>query len=225
MAKIAVATEPDAADLKASGSVPGFCELGAVLLLDNNPKDHDHGEILTSLQIEGFVDPLVVNAPTKHILGGNGRVMVLRGMKARGEKPPRGVRVSAEGSWLVPVLWVSVPVEKELKIAVALNNLTIRGGWNHALLTPVLQNLAATGDLGGSGFDADDVDAMLAYWNQGMKPPAPQVYSGHEGFDVPPPPAPPAPPEAPEEFKSVDESLDTEFRCPSCGYEWSGKAK
>ena len=31
--------------------------------------------------------------------------------------------------------------------------------------------------------------------------------------------------EAPEDFKDVDEDIETEHRCPSCGYEWSGKAK
>ena len=29
--------------------------------------------------------------------------------------------------------------------------------------------------------------------------------------------------EAPEDFKDVDEDIETEHRCPSCGYEWSGK--
>ena len=32
-------------------------------------------------------------------------------------------------------------------------------------------------------------------------------------------------PEAPEEFPEVDESIETEHRCPKCGYEWSGKAR
>ncbi len=32
------------------------------------------------------------------------------------------------------------------------------------------------------------------------------------------------PPEAPSAFPSVDDSIATEYRCPSCGYEWSGKA-
>ena len=31
--------------------------------------------------------------------------------------------------------------------------------------------------------------------------------------------------ESPEDFKDVDEDIETEHRCPSCGYEWSGKAK
>ena len=28
---------------------------------------------------------------------------------------------------------------------------------------------------------------------------------------------------APEDFPEVDEDIETEHRCPSCGYEWSGK--
>jgi len=29
---------------------------------------------------------------------------------------------------------------------------------------------------------------------------------------------------APQDFDEVDENIDTEHRCPSCGYEWSGKS-
>lgn len=29
----------------------------------------------------------------------------------------------------------------------------------------------------------------------------------------------------PDEFKEVDDDIETEHRCPSCGYEWSGKTK
>lgn len=31
--------------------------------------------------------------------------------------------------------------------------------------------------------------------------------------------------EPPEEFQEVDEDIETEHRCPSCGYEWSGKTR
>lgn len=27
----------------------------------------------------------------------------------------------------------------------------------------------------------------------------------------------------PEDFAEVDDDIDTEYKCPSCGYEWSGK--
>lgn len=30
---------------------------------------------------------------------------------------------------------------------------------------------------------------------------------------------------APENFNEVGENIATEYRCPSCGYEWSGKTK
>ena len=29
---------------------------------------------------------------------------------------------------------------------------------------------------------------------------------------------------APEDFDEVDDDIETEHRCPSCGYEWSGKS-
>lgn len=32
-------------------------------------------------------------------------------------------------------------------------------------------------------------------------------------------------PAAPEDFASYDESIETDHKCPKCGYEWSGKAK
>ena len=31
-------------------------------------------------------------------------------------------------------------------------------------------------------------------------------------------------PTAPEDFAEVDDDITTEHRCPSCGYEWSGKS-
>lgn len=32
-------------------------------------------------------------------------------------------------------------------------------------------------------------------------------------------------PEAPSEFKQYDADIQTEYKCPSCSYEWSGRAK
>jgi rubrerythrin len=29
---------------------------------------------------------------------------------------------------------------------------------------------------------------------------------------------------SPDDFKSFGEDIETEHRCPKCGYEWSGKA-
>jgi hypothetical protein len=30
---------------------------------------------------------------------------------------------------------------------------------------------------------------------------------------------------APEDFDELDDDITTEHRCPSCGYEWSGKTR
>lgn len=35
----------------------------------------------------------------------------------------------------------------------------------------------------------------------------------------------PSEPEAPDDFDDVDDDLETDYQCPSCGYEWSGKPK
>lgn len=35
----------------------------------------------------------------------------------------------------------------------------------------------------------------------------------------------PEPKEAPDEFPEYDEDISTEYCCPKCGYEWSGKPK
>lgn len=32
-------------------------------------------------------------------------------------------------------------------------------------------------------------------------------------------------PESPEDFKEYDEEIETQYCCPKCGYEWSGKPK
>jgi hypothetical protein len=29
--------------------------------------------------------------------------------------------------------------------------------------------------------------------------------------------------ESPDQFDEFDEGIDTDYRCPKCGYEWSGK--
>ena len=31
-------------------------------------------------------------------------------------------------------------------------------------------------------------------------------------------------PESPDDFKEIDENLETQHRCPKCSYEWSGKS-
>lgn len=41
-----------------------------------------------------------------------------------------------------------------------------------------------------------------------------QLLAMGEGFTIQPP----------EDFKSFDETIETQYCCPKCGYRWSGKA-
>lgn len=78
------------------------------------------------------------------------------------------------------------------------NRLALDAGWDEQLLQIELLDLHDEGfDLSFTGFDLDEIDKLI-------KEPV---------GDSPP-----------EDFDEYDEDIDTEHRCPKCGYEWSGKA-
>ena len=82
------------------------------------------------------------------------------------------------------------------RIMLADNRTAERASYDQQVLARVLQELAdEDGGLDGTGWDGDDLDKMLAAL---------------------------AEPDAPDAFPSVDDDLETDYRCPKCGYEWSG---
>jgi ParB-like chromosome segregation protein Spo0J len=87
-------------------------------------------------------------------------------------------------------------------LALADNRLTEVTPWDTGELADVLRELeAAQVDLVGLGWTGEEIAAMI---------------EGVASYpDV----------EAPEEFPEVDEDIETDHRCPSCGYEWSGKTR
>ena len=160
--------------------------------LPRNAKQHDGGAIHQSIRRWGFLERILVNETTGHIVSGAGRTDVLQGMKARGERPPEGV-AERDGGWLVPVDVVSLPADEEEAAAVALNRTVELGGWDEGLLAQVLADIAARGEgaLDGVGYDREDVDALLA-----ARTP-------------------------PDGWKEYDESADKDVQfvtCPSCGH-------
>lgn len=140
----------------------GKIQLSKAVGLDRNPKDHDIGSINTSLSRFGYLERVVINSLTGHILSGHGRIETLRKMKVRGSAPPINIEVD-DGEWFVPCDYVELPAEEEEAAAIALNRLVEVGGWNNDMLTKVLSDLAAVGveKLDGIGFDTDDLDALL----------------------------------------------------------------
>jgi len=96
----------------------------------------------------------------------------------------------------VPVRYLDLSSEEAHLLALADNRLNELGAWDDEQL------LALLGDLRQQGTDA----ALVAGWSDVeidrlLKTAGDAI--------------------APEEFKSYDESIETEHRCPKCGYEWS----
>jgi hypothetical protein len=131
--------------------------------LPGNPKDHDMGAIIESIKTFGFLDPLGIGALTGNDIDGNGRLDALRQMKLDNMPLPRGIQADTDGMWMVPTVagidWLNE--RQEMAAGIALNKTTELGGWNLALLSEALANLATQNELNGTGFDRDDVDALL----------------------------------------------------------------
>jgi ParB-like chromosome segregation protein Spo0J len=79
------------------------------------------------------------------------------------------------------------------------NKLALNAGWDTAMLGSELKGLDGF-DLSLIGFSVGELSAMFD--PQGINNENP-----------------------PTEFAEVDENINTDHRCPSCGYEWSGKTK
>jgi ParB-like chromosome segregation protein Spo0J len=102
----------------------------------------------------------------------------------------------------VPVVVLDhlTPAQKRAYV-LADNKLALNAGWDDALLAEEITALHLQDfDLSVLGWSDGDIAGML----------------DPEGIGNT---------EAPEEFPEVDDDIETEHRCPSCGYEWSGKTK
>lgn len=170
-----------------SGRLP----LSDVVQLHRNPKDHDLGAIIESFFAFGFVEPIVINTRTGHLVHGHGRDDGLSHLHAApallherfanddgtlipppgvalhddGTWSPVGIEVRDDGEWLVPVFYVEVPENREEALTIALNRTTELGGWNEPLLAQVLADIAAQGEaaIRGIGYDMDSVNDLTAH--------------------------------------------------------------
>ena len=79
------------------------------------------------------------------------------------------------------------------------NRIAETAGWDAEMLRVELEELAEAGaDIDLIGFDEESLDELIG----GL---------GERDHG-----------EAPADFPTVDESVETQFCCPSCGYKWSG---
>lgn len=188
------------------------------LIWRDNPKRHDMQSLATSVERYGFQEPAKFDAklhrrgqevddePQGAIKSGNGRVEAVAWLESQGKDLPRGLAINADGEWVLPMLVGTDARSGAVAQAYAVdaNNLTLSGGdfdgfdmarlWGpeYVKLLEGLDELPVSVDAG--------VLSLLA--------------AGHY-LD-------PAGVEAPEDFPEYDDDIDVEFRCPKCGYEWSG---
>jgi len=95
---------------------------------------------------------------------------------------------------------------KKRAYVIADNRLAEKAGTDRELLAMELAELGeADFDVELTGYSMDEVADLIE---------AQRPDSGNDGGGVPP-----------EEFPEAGDDIATEFRCPSCGYEWSGKPK
>ena len=139
-----------------------YVPLDTLVALPRNSKLHALSSIGMSFQEFGFLERIVVNRTTGHIIGGHGRVEALRLRQSTGKAPPDGVELSKE-EWLVPVDWVEVEEAKEEAAAIALNRLVEAGGWDSSMLVDVLRDslLVPEVTLDMLGFDISTYDDLL----------------------------------------------------------------
>lgn len=140
-----------------------YIPLSDIVEADNNPKDHDIGQIYQSIKRFGFTQPIMMNEKTGKLLAGHGRLQTLQTMKDAGEKVPNRIK-EKDGDWLVPVL-KGISFEDDMEAQaylIADNRLTELGGWNTGDLVESLQEMIENGlDLDGIGYDFEDLENLV----------------------------------------------------------------
>jgi ParB-like chromosome segregation protein Spo0J len=106
-------------------------------------------------------------------------------------------RAAAQLGWeYIDVVRVDVDDEQAVRILLIDNRTSDVGRYDDPSLAELLESLGS--DLSGTGWDDKELGRLVASLTE---------------------------PDSPDEFPNVNpDHVRVEYRCPSCGYEWSGKA-
>jgi hypothetical protein len=118
-----------------------------------NPNLGDVGAIYTSIEATGFYGAVLVQKSSQHIIAGNHRV----------------IAAQQSGATSVPIIELDVDDETALRILLADNRIAALAHNDEVLLTEVLRELAERDALLGTGYDGDDLDALLKGWTSDMQ--------------------------------------------------------
>ncbi len=121
-----------------------------VALLKQHPRNVNQGDlgaVISSIQTNGFYGRLIVNKRNNHVLAGNHRLMAAKSLQME----------------TVPVEWVDVDEDSEIRILLADNRTTRLGLDDNFALTALLAELANTEkQLDGTGYDFDDLNNFIS---------------------------------------------------------------
>lgn len=171
---------------------------------DYNPRSISRSaldKLKKGLEEYGCVQPIVANKATA---SASGKYTVVGGHQR--------IAAAKELGWTeLPCQIINEPsVLREKALNLALNK--VSGEWDFGKLGGLLSELAdADFDIELTGFDGLEVKDLEGITSS--------LGEGFVGFE------PARNTEAPSEFPAFDEDIHTDYRCPKCSYEWSGKAR
>lgn len=112
-----------------------------------NPREGDVGAIYQSIEANGFYGAVMVQASTGFVVAGNHRLQAAR----------------AAGADTIPAIIADLTDEEATRILLVDNRTNDLATYTNTDLVDLLQELhALTGTLDGTGYDGDDLDALLA---------------------------------------------------------------
>ena len=111
---------------------------------DLKPGDKEYEKLKRSISEYGFLEPIIWNRQTGNVVGGHQRLKVLLDL----------------GHTEIDCVVVDLDLQREKALNIALNK--IQGDWDETKLAAIMADLDAEAfDVSLTGFDADEVDALL----------------------------------------------------------------
>lgn len=168
---------------------------------ENNARTHPPeqvAQIAASIQQFGFNNPILLKDDSRTIGAGHGRKL---GALLILSDPDRWGPLNTPDGKTVPTVTLKGLTEDEWKAyVIADNKIGLNAGWDMEILRAELRDIRDGGiDLELTGFGEVELQELK--------------------LD----PDPVIPPTPPGQFPEYGEGIVTTYKCPSCGYAWSGK--
>lgn len=110
----------------------------------DNPRNGDVEAIVESIEVNGYIAPIIAQTGTGYILAGNHRYYAL----------------SQLGSEVAPVIWVDVDEKAAKRYLLADNRTSDLGQYDNAALVELLETLQESDSLLGSGYNEADLENL-----------------------------------------------------------------